>query len=55
MADHIVRRSLAAAFLVWNGPVAVVAVVGVGVLQDDVPGMQEAGQEAEAAERNVDE
>lgn len=55
MADHVVRGSVAAAFLVGNGPVAVVAVVGVGVLQDDVPGVQKAGEEAEAAERNVDE
>jgi hypothetical protein len=55
MADDIVRCSLTSAFLVRNRPVAVIAIVGVRVLQDNVPGVQEAGQEAQAAERDVDE
>lgn len=55
MADDIVRCSLATAFLVRNRAVAVVAVIRVGVLQNDVPGVQEAGQEAQTAERDVDE
>ena len=55
VADDIVRCSLATAFLVRNRAVAVVAVIRVGVLQNDVPGVQEAGQEAQTAERDVDE
>jgi hypothetical protein len=34
---------------------ALVAIVGIGVLQDDVPGMQNARKDAEAAKCKVDE
>lgn len=55
MIDYIVCRALAAALLVGYRPVAVVAIARVGVLQDNVPGVQKAGEEAEAAKRDVDE
>lgn len=54
MTDYIVCRTLAAAFLVGHRPVAVIAIVWIGVLQDDVPGVQKTGEEAEAAECDID-
>lgn len=50
--DHVVCGALAAAFVL--GYLAI-TVVGIGVLQDDVPGVEQAGEKAEAAEGDVDE
>jgi hypothetical protein len=55
VADDIVCSALTATLLVGHRAVTVVAVIWIGVLQDDVPGVEKAGEEAEAAERDVDE
>jgi hypothetical protein len=50
--DNVVCGALAAALAV--GYLAV-AIVGIGVLEDGVPGVEQAGEEAEAAQGDVDE
>jgi hypothetical protein len=50
--DNIVRGAPVAALAVGY---LLVLLVGVGILQDDVPGVQETGQETETAECDVDE
>lgn len=50
--DNVVRGALAAALAITN---LAIPIVGIRVLQDRVPGVQQAGEEAEAAEGDVDE
>ena len=52
MANDIVCSALATTFMVGNWAVAI---VGVGVLEDDVPGVEQAGEKPKTAEGNVDE
>jgi hypothetical protein len=50
VCDDVVGGAAVGALAVGN---LLVLLVGLGVLEDDVPGVQEAGEEAETAERNV--
>ena len=52
VANDIVCSALATTFMVGNWAVAI---VGVGVLEDDVPGVEQAGEKPETAEGDVDE
>lgn len=53
VCDDIVSGAPVAALAVWY--LLVLLLIGLGVLEDDVPGVEEAGEEAEAAKCQVDQ
>lgn len=50
--NNIIGSALAAAFVLGYCPIPIVRI---GVLEDDVPGVEQAGEEAEAAKSDIDE
>lgn len=59
MTRSLVTGSLVDMIVIHRAPLATVlrktVVVGLGELGDDVPGVEEAGNETETAERDIDE